>query len=192
MAISGNVHINVGAPNQSQGSDSLYAAFNKINQNFNTIFAKSSNVTAGENIVFGATGDSIIINAAGDIGSTGATGATGLGATGATGPQGSTGPQGATGLGATGATGPRGATGPTGPTGPIGPQGFNGATGPRGATGATGSQGATGATGFIWVTAPVSSYSLGIAGQTAYDAGGNLFVCVDTNKWAKFGGTTSW
>ncbi len=43
-----------------------------------------------------------------------------------------------------------------------------------------------------WSTAPVSNTSEGYAGQAAYDSGGNLFVCVATNTWAKFSGTTSW
>lgn len=44
----------------------------------------------------------------------------------------------------------------------------------------------------VWVTAPVANTSLGNAGEAAYDVGGNLFVCVATNTWAKFTGTTSW
>lgn len=44
----------------------------------------------------------------------------------------------------------------------------------------------------VWTTAPVSNTSAGTAGQAAYDSGGNLFVCVATNTWAKFAGTTSW
>lgn len=43
-----------------------------------------------------------------------------------------------------------------------------------------------------WTTAPTANTDPGTAGQVAYDAGGNLFVCVDTNTWAKFAGTTSW
>jgi len=44
----------------------------------------------------------------------------------------------------------------------------------------------------VWVTAPVSNTALGSPGQAAYDGGGNLYVCVTTNTWAKFTGTTSW
>lgn len=44
----------------------------------------------------------------------------------------------------------------------------------------------------VWTTAPVSNTSPGTAGEAAYDSGGNLFVCVATNTWAKFAGTTSW
>jgi len=43
-----------------------------------------------------------------------------------------------------------------------------------------------------WTTAPVSNTSNGTAGQAAYDSGGNLYVCVSANTWAKFTGTTSW
>ena len=42
MAISGIQDINVGAPNESTGSDSLYTAFNKSVINFNTLFACAS------------------------------------------------------------------------------------------------------------------------------------------------------
>lgn len=44
----------------------------------------------------------------------------------------------------------------------------------------------------VWVTAPISNTAVGNAGQAAYDVGGNLYVCVATNTWAKFAGTTSW
>ncbi len=44
----------------------------------------------------------------------------------------------------------------------------------------------------VWTTAPVANTSAGTAGQAAYDTGGNLYVCVTTNTWAKFTGTTSW
>ena len=44
----------------------------------------------------------------------------------------------------------------------------------------------------VWSTAPVANTSNGSAGQAAYDSGGNLYVCVATDTWAKFTGTTSW
>lgn len=44
----------------------------------------------------------------------------------------------------------------------------------------------------IWSTAPVANTSTGTPGQAAYDSGGNLYVCVSTNTWSKFTGTTSW
>lgn len=45
MAISGKTTINVGLPNESAGSDSLYTAFNKVNTNFDTLFACASPFT---------------------------------------------------------------------------------------------------------------------------------------------------
>jgi len=50
MAISGNLNIKVGLPNESTNSDSLYTAFNKINTNFNTIFGNADKVVAGNGI----------------------------------------------------------------------------------------------------------------------------------------------
>lgn len=49
MAISGKQPINVGLPNESVGSDSLYVAFNKVNTNFNTLFACASPYTTFNN-----------------------------------------------------------------------------------------------------------------------------------------------
>lgn len=48
------------------------------------------------------------------------------------------------------------------------------------------------ANAIVWSTAPVANISSGTAGQVAYDAGGNLFVCVATDTWSKITGTTSW
>jgi hypothetical protein len=42
MAISGQQIINIGLPNESIGSDSLYTAFTKIEQNFTTVFDNAS------------------------------------------------------------------------------------------------------------------------------------------------------
>lgn len=42
MAISGKLNINIGLPNESTGSDSLYTAFTKINDNFSNLFTNSS------------------------------------------------------------------------------------------------------------------------------------------------------
>lgn len=53
MAISGQQTINVGLPNESTGSDSLYTAFNKIQTNFTTLFSSASpynTFTAGDGI----------------------------------------------------------------------------------------------------------------------------------------------
>lgn len=43
-----------------------------------------------------------------------------------------------------------------------------------------------------WVNAPGSNTAPGVPGQASYDTGGNLFVCVSTNTWAKFTGTVAW
>ena len=80
----------------------------------------------------------------------------------------------------------------TGATGPAGATGAAGATGSAGATGPEGNVGATGAAGIIWATAPTANTDPGTAGEAAYDIGGNLYICVDANTWAKFSGTTSW
>jgi len=45
MAITGKQSINVGLPNESVGSDSLYTAFTKTNVNFDALFANASNFT---------------------------------------------------------------------------------------------------------------------------------------------------
>lgn len=42
MAISGQENINIGLPNETQNSDSLYAAFNKTQNNFTTLFSTAS------------------------------------------------------------------------------------------------------------------------------------------------------
>lgn len=42
MAIPGKLNINVGLPNESTGSDSLYTAFHKINDNFSNLFTNAS------------------------------------------------------------------------------------------------------------------------------------------------------
>ena len=87
MAISGKIQINVGLPNESANSDSLYTAFNKINNNFDTLFGNSAgqlvagngikvvqnpntttvsaNLIAGNNIVLSNVSGAIIIDAVG-------------------------------------------------------------------------------------------------------------------------------
>lgn len=53
MAISNKQTINIGLPNESAGSDSLYTAFNKVNTNFTTLFGNASpynNFTTGNGI----------------------------------------------------------------------------------------------------------------------------------------------
>ena len=42
MSISGQINLNIGAQNQQTGSDSLYVAFNKIQNNFTTVFSQAS------------------------------------------------------------------------------------------------------------------------------------------------------
>jgi hypothetical protein len=46
MALSGQQNINIGLPNESTGSDSLYTAFNKAQNNFTNLFALSSSFTS--------------------------------------------------------------------------------------------------------------------------------------------------
>lgn len=59
MAISGLQQINVGLPNESTGSDSLYTAFNKTKDNFTTLFACASPYnTFTPNIGIGITSNS--------------------------------------------------------------------------------------------------------------------------------------
>ena len=128
MAISGNLIINVGLPNDPKNSDSLYTAFNKINTNFNTLFGNSSNVVAGDGITVTNNTNNTVIStnfvAGNNISLTNANGAVTV--------------------------------------------------------------------NFAWTEAPVSRVSPGTQGQIAYDSGGNLFICVQTNIWAKVNGTINW
>ena len=63
MAISGQANINIGAENESVGSDSLFTAFNKVQNNFSKLFTVASpavaanansgvNVTTSGNVVY--------------------------------------------------------------------------------------------------------------------------------------------
>lgn len=45
MSIRGQANLNIGTQNQQAGSDSLYVAFNKIQNNFTTIFSQASTYT---------------------------------------------------------------------------------------------------------------------------------------------------
>lgn len=45
MAITGQANINIGEENQAAGSDSLYSAFNKVQNNFTTLFSAASTYT---------------------------------------------------------------------------------------------------------------------------------------------------
>jgi len=59
MAIPGNQVINIGLPNEAYGSDTLYTAFHKIDNNFATLFACASPYTT----FTGTNGVSITTNA---------------------------------------------------------------------------------------------------------------------------------
>ena len=90
MAIQGLQQINIGLPNESTGSDSLYAAFNKTKDNFTNLFANASptplagngiaisnvsnvitvsaNLVAGNNIILTNSSGAIIIDSLGGNG----------------------------------------------------------------------------------------------------------------------------
>jgi len=59
MSIRGQVNLNIGSQNQQAGSDSLYVAFNKIQNNFTTLFSQASTF----NIFAGGAGIGSIANA---------------------------------------------------------------------------------------------------------------------------------
>jgi hypothetical protein len=128
MAISGNITINVGNPNDPKNSDSLYTAFNKINTNFDTIFGNASNVVAGNGITVTNNTNNTVVStnliAGNNISLTDSNGAVSV--------------------------------------------------------------------GFAWANTPATRTSPGTAGQISYDGGGNLFICVATNIWAKVNGTINW
>lgn len=88
MSISGQQNINIGLPNESQGSDSLYVAFNKVQDNFSVLFGNanpnivgangisvenasngnvvvSTNLIAGNNITFTTSNGALTISSAG-------------------------------------------------------------------------------------------------------------------------------
>lgn len=291
MAISGNLNINIGLPNESTGSDSLYTAFTKVNTNFDNLFGNASKVVAGNgitvtnnasntvvstNLIAGTgielqtangaitivnTGGSgngsgnisglipgagILLNASnanvyagnvtvslansnvtpasytnptitidqfgritsasnnivsGTVTSVGISPGAGISVAG--GPITSNGTITVTNTGVTRLTAGTGIT-LTGNTGNILVSAV--------ATGVT-SVGINSSTLTVsgspvissgnitvnlpsnvvqWTTAPVSNTSNGAAGQAAYDTGGNLYVCVSANTWAKFTGTLSW
>jgi hypothetical protein len=50
----------------------------------------------------------------------------------------------------------------------------------------------TGSASISWVSAPASNIASGTAGQAAYDANGDLYICVASNTWSKFTGTLIW
>lgn len=65
-------------------------------------------------------------------------------------------------------------------------------TGDKGDQGIQGVQGTIGSNDINWISAPSTNTSIGVSGQTAYDANGNLYICVAENTWSKIIGTTSW
>ena len=103
MSISGQQTINIGLPNESTGSDSLYTAFNKTSTNFSILFANASpfntfnagvgigvtsnansgtvtvtnagvtNIIAGTNIVVDSSNGNVTISASGGNGNGGGT-----------------------------------------------------------------------------------------------------------------------
>jgi len=86
MSIPGQQTINVGLPNESANSDSLYTAFNKINQNFTNVFACASpynTFTAGAGIGVTTGASSVTITNTGVTSIVAGTGVTISGANGA-------------------------------------------------------------------------------------------------------------
>jgi len=66
MSIRGQVNLNIGSQNQQAGSDSLYVAFNKIQNNFTTLFSQASTYStfvggAGINAVSNVTSGTVTI-----------------------------------------------------------------------------------------------------------------------------------
>ena len=68
MAIAGQENINIGEPNQASGSDPLYVAFNKAQNNFTQLFSLSSpvtNVTNGTGITANISGNTLTVTNSG-------------------------------------------------------------------------------------------------------------------------------
>ncbi len=66
MAISGKLDINIGLPNESTGSDSLFDAFTKTQNNFTNLFSKASSFTSftgnsGINVTYGNSNTTVDI-----------------------------------------------------------------------------------------------------------------------------------
>ena len=105
MAIPGKKIINIGAPNETANSDSLYTAFEKINDNFDKLF----DTAAGE--VIAGNGITIINNPGNTVIETNLIAGNNVTLTAS---------NGAVRIDAQGVNGPAGATGPAGPPGPGG------------------------------------------------------------------------
>jgi len=79
MSIAGRQVINIGLPNESANSDSLYTAFHKINNNFETVFGCASpyaNFVGGNGINVTSNANAITITNAGVLDITAGTGVT--------------------------------------------------------------------------------------------------------------------
>lgn len=79
MAIPGQQHIQVGVENQATGSDSIYDAFTKTEDNFSNLFSAASpyqNFTAGNGILTGTSGNTVTITNTGVLGVLAGTGVT--------------------------------------------------------------------------------------------------------------------
>ena len=79
MAISGQYHIQVGLENQATGSDSIYTAFTKTEENFTTLFSTASpyqNFTAGNGIFTDKSGNTVSITNTGVLNVLAGTGVT--------------------------------------------------------------------------------------------------------------------
>lgn len=64
MSISGQSNINIGLPNESAGSDSLYTAFHKIQDNFNVLFGNANpNIKQGNGITVSTSAGNVTISA---------------------------------------------------------------------------------------------------------------------------------
>jgi len=66
MSIRGQVNLNIGSQNQQAGSDSLYVAFNKIQNNFTTLFSQASTYStfiggAGINAISNVTSGTVTL-----------------------------------------------------------------------------------------------------------------------------------
>lgn len=85
MAITGQQVINVGLPNESANSDSLYTAFTKANVNFQTLFACASpynTFTAGDGVNVVASNNTVTVTNTGVLNILAGTGVTVSGANG--------------------------------------------------------------------------------------------------------------
>lgn len=185
--------VGIGSAANDGTGDPLRTAFDKINDNFDELYAAlgdppsaggptgptgatGANGAAGDAVVWitgagapgggtGEDGDMYLNTSNGDVYGPKAGGAWGAPVANIIGPAGSNGATGPT--GPTGAAGAQGPTGAAGSQGPTGPTGANGAAGPTGSTGNTGPTGPTGANGATGPTGPTGANgSTGPTGPT--------------------------